>query len=391
MLKLARYRLSNKLVSLNATPECEYEAYIYIDSSYSGAFSQIKPYFDTGFFNKNKVKILFKCYLSNAKQFQQACAKNGVACQPFVVEKDLPVFKNAVFFYTHNAYSNIRNIVRQTSSKHALLLHGDSEKPASANMFARMYDYCLVSGSHAFNRYIDAGVFTKHDEHKMLYVGKAALNLIIPDTSKNTQQAVFVAPTWEGVNDDCDYSFLSNPELWVRVVSSICEQANTKYIVFKPHPNTGKRKKSFIQSVELIAHQLQLKGIKVAFVEADYNKYRLVEGVDYYPSLTDITKLKLLITCTNISAIVAQSLFRSLKTFVVQDHHSEEMLSPAVTLLPSLDVKQMEKCIAKHLNDNLELQDELVKCGKLTYQDPNWASLSDNELFKKIIKYIQLR
>lgn len=134
-------------------------------------------------------------------------------------------------FYVNNAMRN-NHMIRYSTLTHIQLLHGESDKAASANPITRMYDRDFVAGQAAIDRFEIFGVPMPREIFRI--VGRPQV--------ENVQQArgpigeledpaVLYAPTWLGYQAETNYSSLP---VGVEIVRALLERGCR--VVFRPHP-----------------------------------------------------------------------------------------------------------------------------------------------------------
>ena len=363
------------------------ESYIYLDSSHLNAIEQVLPVIQNLFLNK-KVTILYKFYFKNAFNISKVTRELGIDSWCFLNNKELNIPDKSLLFYTHNAVSNVQIVNRMSTNSHILLLHGDSDKPASTHRLARIYDYCLVAGENSFQRYIKHGVFLERDRDKFIFAGKAILNSVIPTESEyRKERTLLFAPTWEGVSEDTDYSLLPQHEIISDFMLNILNKLEISSVTIKPHPNLGNRLPDYIEHLNSIIRNLIENGIEVSVVK--------IEGCNYSSnskviSLSAINNNNIVLAVTNNSAMIMQMLQQNIKTVVLSNQKETGSLNyPAETIFIEAGVMPSVYPLVNYVNNKMDLELELIKLGKLSYDGDDWHNLNPNEIFNFVIKKIK--
>ena len=150
----------------------------------------------------------------------------------------LPLEQAQVSLFVANVGNNI-HMLRVPGVRSAFIGHGDSDKNASANPFAKAYDEVWVAGPAGRDRYLRADVGVRPDA--FVEVGRPQVSLVRPAADRTPGQPVTVlyAPTWEGWNTEQDYSSVAThgPAL----VRALLGSPVPVRLVYRPHPYAGRR------------------------------------------------------------------------------------------------------------------------------------------------------
>ncbi|MCK8676869.1 hypothetical protein [Streptomyces lichenis] len=141
-----------------------------------------------------------------------------------------------VTLYPANVGKNI-HMLREPSTKHVFIGHGDSDKLASVNPFSKVYDEVWTAGQAGRDRYALAEVGVRDED--IVEVGRPQLAPITPAaaTPKHLIPTVLYAPTWEGWDHKAgNTSLLLAGE---NIVRRLLEADRPVRVVYKPHPFTG--------------------------------------------------------------------------------------------------------------------------------------------------------
>jgi len=117
--------------------------------------------------------------------------------------------------------------------------HGDSDKGASVNPFAKAYDEVWVAGPAGRERYRRAQVGVRDED--IVEVGRPQLADIRPGAHGPAGRmfTVLYAPTWEGFTSDAQDS--SVVPMGLRIVQALTGRVPGIRLLHKPHPLTGTR------------------------------------------------------------------------------------------------------------------------------------------------------
>lgn len=138
-------------------------------------------------------------------------------------------------FYVNSGMKNM-HMLRLAKFTHVQLLHGESDKGASANKSAASYDKLFVAGQLAIDRYRDAGIELADD--RFVVVGRPMIDGLLGRRDEYVgRPCVLYAPTWEGF--DAAASSCSVLPLGEAVVERLLALDPPVRVWFKPHPLTG--------------------------------------------------------------------------------------------------------------------------------------------------------
>lgn len=149
----------------------------------------------------------------------------------------LPTVRAALF--PANVGKNI-HLLREPHVLSAFVGHGDSDKNASFNPFTRVYDEVWVAGPAGRERYRRAQVGIVDDDVREVGRPQAARLAALPARSGSAVPTLLYAPTWEGWNQEQDYSSVEH--LGALLVEHLLASDPPVRIVYRPHPFTGRRR-----------------------------------------------------------------------------------------------------------------------------------------------------
>ena len=173
--------------------------------------------------------------------------------------------------YVNNANRNFQSLIN-AKALHVHINHGESEKISTFSNQTKAYDYVLVSGAAALEKY-EANLIKK-DLSRYLQIGRPQIEHTnpIPDPFAGAHQSklltVLYAPTWEGTHEEMNYSSVASMGLeLVRTVLS-----NPAYrLIYRPHPNTGKRLSDNRQANQRISQYVQQHNNGCVQADCDIN------------------------------------------------------------------------------------------------------------------------
>lgn len=173
-----------------------------------------------------------------------------VPSAPDLVKVDLSSARCAL--YPANVGKNL-HLLRVPGIRSAFINHGDSDKPASFNPFAKAYDEVWVAGPAGRRRYLETGSGVRDED--IVEVGRPQLAPIdstgitperragergewSPAIEHDPVFTVLYAPTWEGWSEDLAHSSVAT--MGPRIVRTLLDQPGLR-LLYKPHPLTGTR------------------------------------------------------------------------------------------------------------------------------------------------------
>ncbi|WP_223774478.1 hypothetical protein [Streptomyces sp. 135] len=171
---------------------------------------------------------------------QLAPTRLPVLCVPGAVDlMSLDLSTVRVAFYVSNVGKNI-HMLRIPTVKHVFIGHGDSDKVASVNPYAKAYDSVWTAGRAGRDRWQAADVGVRDDA--IVEVGRPQLDALMADEREPRRvpslPTVFYAPTWEGWTDEGISSLIVAGE---NIIRSLLALQPAVRIIYKPHPLTGIR------------------------------------------------------------------------------------------------------------------------------------------------------
>ena len=157
-----------------------------------------------------------------------------------------------VVFYVQNARQNAAFLAHRRLT-HVWLNHGDSDKPANFNPRHARYDLLVVCGQAGVDRYDRHGITVARD--KFVVLGRpqsAGIEMSSGANGDRADKAVLYAPTWQGVNDEVNFSSL---EQGPAIVRALIERDVTVW--FRPHPLSyrWRRRRASISEIRQILRQ----------------------------------------------------------------------------------------------------------------------------------------
>ncbi len=154
-----------------------------------------------------------------------------------------------VVLYVNQNVSNF-DLLAYARPSHVFLSHGESDKVYMVSNQAKAYDKTFVAGQAAVDRY-RAALHDFDTDSKLMVIGRPQLS--VPqqppvDLPRTDLPTVVYAPTTEGSGQFMEYGSLASHG--VRLV----EQLITEYrVIFRPHPQAGRRLHSHATAKDAIA------------------------------------------------------------------------------------------------------------------------------------------
>jgi hypothetical protein len=160
-----------------------------------------------------------------------------VVCLPGAVDlMDFRIPTVRVAFYVAHVGKNL-HLLREPRMKHVFIGHGESDKVASVNPFAKVYDEIWVAGRISRQRWAAAQVGVR--DEAVVEVGRPQLGAVLPAGERPPGQplTVLYAPTWEGWTANPYASSIAS--MGPSLVRWLLERPTPTRVIYKPHPLTG--------------------------------------------------------------------------------------------------------------------------------------------------------
>ncbi len=366
----------------------KYKYFLFIDSKVPNIIEQIYPYFYKGFFNKDKVVIVYRHYFENIKYLKRAIKKYNLNSYCLINLRDIPSIQNGIWFYTHNSMTNLAVINKNVYSKHIWIGHGDSEKVSSYKKIIRIYDYSLVSGENAIERFYKYNLFRKEESYRFIRVGKVVLCSVLPNKKSGVlKKSILFAPTWEGPMKEESYSTLHLHNENVKFIDKIATLLKIENIVIKLHPNTGIRDSKLIeQTLKTIETIIELNK-KIIFIaeKSDwiyswvYKRFK--EKLEYRDKLYDIDEYNFEVGISNISAMASMIYAEDIKTFVLYDSKIDIQARVDSVAGKKIDLQELSILNSKNIFEQEKID------GLIDYEK-DWEKLTQEAMFREVVKYI---
>lgn len=133
--------------------------------------------------------------------------------------------------YVNNSRSNFQSL-DHPRLVHVHVNHGESDKLSMVSNKAKAYDKVLVAGPAAIKRH--EAMLIDFDLDKLVVVGRPQLDIHFQaELSPSKKFDVLYAPTWEGENEDNNYTSI---DLYgIAIVHSLLSNPAFR-LIYKPHP-----------------------------------------------------------------------------------------------------------------------------------------------------------
>lgn len=250
---------------------------VYIDSPVINALQQVFPFHRTGIFSKTDTPILLKVRPSIVAQlpFIKPPETVDIRYTRRSNGHGFPVEDGGVVFYPFNSQSNI-NAVTNRRLTHVSILHGESNKDASARPAARLYDYICIAGPLAKERYVSQGLFTntEAEEGRLIMMGDSFVQeipWITPAKEDTDDGSLLYCPTWEGYGNATNNHTSVTNQQGFHAACDIAAELGMDQIIIKPHPYLGLLTYSLIPAFIKGVRIVQRRGftVRLALQEAN--------------------------------------------------------------------------------------------------------------------------
>lgn len=146
-------------------------------------------------------------------------------------------YQPKLVLYVNNGVSNFQSL-SFAPAVHVHINHGESDKLSMVSNQAKAYDKIFTAGPAARHRHRKA--LFDFDESHLAEVGRPQLDLEhIPSLPPSTLRTILYAPTWEGENDNNNYTSVDCYGL--DIVKAALAHPGCR-LVYKPHPRIADSK-----------------------------------------------------------------------------------------------------------------------------------------------------
>ena len=303
--------------------------YIYIDTKILGAVKQLLSYFHSDVFNSGTcIAVYVKYYKENSEVISQIFDDNNIPYKFIKRYSDISFEDGKVVFYLFNAQSNCRMVAFRNVS-HVFITHGESNKKSSVKPITRIYDHVVTSGQIGIDRYLKAGIFSKHDveDNRVIRLGNTFVGQNNYHYDKDSRTLLY-APTWEGGVPDENFSSIAKDTH--KLLLEVIKDKKIKKLVIQIHPNLGHRDKSYKVTFEKLLMKLIKQGVNVFVVKKTISMRDRIKafrkGFKYIPSSKTVNVSHAI---TDISAMEVQILVKNIPTLVLANKHRyKELVIP---------------------------------------------------------------
>ncbi len=215
---------------------------VYIDSPIRAAAKQMAPFYHQGVFHTDSTPLFMRKRTGNGFGLFQQKPFRGIDIRMVggLTARKLPVKKGGAVFYGFNSQGNLHTVANR-SYRHVLVMHGESNKRASARPAARLYDHVCLAGDLALDRYLRAGIFRDSDvdTDRLIRVGDTFVQRLEGlRVDPQNGDTLLYAPTWEGYGGEINnYSSIDIDGLKLAGRAALISGCDR--IVVRPHPYLG--------------------------------------------------------------------------------------------------------------------------------------------------------
>ncbi|MEV7330478.1 CDP-glycerol glycerophosphotransferase family protein [Micromonospora sp. NPDC093244] len=271
-----------------------------------------------------------------------------VICVPAGVDfMNLELGSIRAALYAANVGANI-HMLREPTTKHVFVGHGDSDKQASVNPYSKVYDEVWVAGLAGRERYARAGVGVLDSD--IVEIGRPQLAGVHTFGAESVDRpfTVLYAPTWEGWLDDDPYH-TSLVLMGERIVKGLLATNPRVRLIYKPHPLTGSRSTAARSVHERIVGAIRAAGGNPNASSLDGTAHLVITGRT--PALFDcFNQTDLLVS--DVSSVVSDFV-QSQRPYVVanpaglpEDEFRREFPTTRAAYLLSKDCGELEKIVS---------------------------------------------
>jgi hypothetical protein len=371
---------------------------VYIDSPIRAAAKQMVPFFHQGVFDVKSTPLFMRKRIGNTYGIGQPGSFRGVDITMVgsEVAKRLPVRKGGAVFYGFNSQGNMHTVANR-SYRHVLVLHGESNKRASARPAARLYDHVCLAGDMAMERYLRSGIFTEHDldSGRLIKVGDTFIqDLHGYSVDAENGRGLLYAPTWEGYGGELnDYSSLDIGGL--KMADAAARMCGLEYLVVRPHPYLGLLKPSLLRT---FIHDLrELSNRRKIYIDLSDANVLTRSAINVLARLNPSIVIGLPVASmnlcvTDISAIESVCLkarlpcFVFLKNFGVKSSaRIHEQVKPYYSVKAAGSLDELKEKLGDYIRKNQEI-DEKQRSEMFTVSHPDFKSESGSARLQRLLQ-----
>lgn len=139
--------------------------------------------------------------------------------------------------YVNNSRSNFQSL-DHPRLVHVHVNHGESDKLSMVSNKAKAYDKVFVAGPAAIKRH--EAMLIGFDFNKLMVTGRPQLDIDFElELEPSEKLDVMYAPTWEGENEDNNYTSLDH--YGVAIIEALLDNPALR-VIYKPHPRVQSSK-----------------------------------------------------------------------------------------------------------------------------------------------------
>lgn len=144
--------------------------------------------------------------------------------------------------YVNNSRKNFQSL-EHPRLVHVHVNHGESDKLSMVSNKAKAYDRVFVAGPAAIERH--KARLIDFNLEKLVVSGRPQLDVdFLPTIESHEKTTVMYAPTWEGENDDNNYTSMDC--YGVRIVRALLSENNFR-VIYKPHPRISETRNTAVR------------------------------------------------------------------------------------------------------------------------------------------------
>lgn len=361
--------------------------YIYIDTKILGAVKQLLSYFQSEVFSSDAcIAVYVKYYKENSEVISQIFDDNNIPYSFIKRYSDISFEDGKVVFYLFNAQSNCRMVAFRNVS-HVFITHGESNKKSSVKPITRIYDHVVTSGQVGIDRYLKAGVFSKHDveDNRVIRLGNTFVGQNNYHYDRDSRTLLY-APTWEGGVPDENFSSIAKDTH--KLLLEVIKDKKIKKLVIQTHPNLGHRDKSYKITFKKLLMKLIKQDINVFVIKKTVSMRDRIQafrkGLKYISSSKTVNVSHAI---TDISAMEVQLLVKDIPTLVLANKHRyNELVIP--NKMNSYYSNTMVYLDDKHIKSIQFYNPETILYYIESYQEESLKELSFNRRVEWLCQYV---
>lgn len=246
--------------------------------------------------------------------------------------------------YVNNSRANFQSL-EHPRLVHVHVNHGESDKLSMVSNKAKAYDKVFVAGPAAIARH--EAMLIDFDLQKLMVTGRPQLDIdFAPEIESSDSFDVMYAPTWEGENEDNNYTSLD--KYGEAIVDSLLRDPRVR-LIYKPHPRVERSNTPGVAAAHAaIMEKIRSENSRGAnhIVEEQGNILAMFESIDAL--ITDVSSVGLDFLYLHASKPLILTDRRS----HIGRLHRDAPVSKACRVIDEKNVQELDRLLAEALHED---------------------------------------